>query len=188
MKVQGRYLLSIPLNLTIELRGSDDKKIIWINEEHESLACDLLSSLHPFGVLVPKENNLYIKRAKLESTFPDLLPGIGDYFDGLRDHFAGDISLRLRNPSQPQSNFSIGRLIFLKYNEWIDVNDVIKAPEFAVENWRLVAGGKFNDFSNSYITYQDSNLSEFWKRKKGGINLMLDVETAGLVNYKGDDI
>lgn len=188
MKVQGRYLLSIPLNLTIELRGGDDKKIIWLNEEHESSSCDLLSSLNPFSVLVPKENNLYIKRAKLESTLPGLLPGIGNYFDGNRDHFAGDISLRLRNPSQPQTNFSIGRLIFLKYNEWINVNDVIKAPEFAIENWRLVAGGKFNDYSNSYITFQDSNLNEFWERKKGGVNLLLEVESAGLVNYNGDYI
>lgn len=187
MKVQGRYLLSIPLNLTITLSGSDDIKTIWLNEQKESTTCDLLNSVNPYVVLIPKENNLYIKRAKLESTLPGLLPGIGTNFNG-GENFAGDISLRLRNPSQAQSIFSIGRLLFLKYNEWYDVNDVIKAPEFAIENWRLVAGGKFSDYSNSYVNYQDSNLDSFWTGKKGGINLLLDVESAGLVNYNGDYI
>lgn len=187
MKVQGRYFLSIPLNLTITLRGSDDIKTIWLNDQKESTRCDLLNSVTPYGVLIPKENNLYIKRAKLESTLPGLLPGIGSNFDG-GENFAGDISLRLRNRSQAQSNFSIGRLIFFKYNEWYDVNAVIKAPEFAIENWQLIAGGKFNDYSNSYINYQDSNLNSFWTGKKGGVNLLLDVESAGLVNYNGDYI
>lgn len=187
MKVQGRYFLSIPLNLTITLSGSDDIKTIWLNEQKESTRCDLLNSVTPYGVLIPKENNIYIKRAKLESTFPGLLPGIGSNFDG-GENFAGDISLRILNPSQAQSNFSIGRLLFLKYNEWYDVNDVIKAPEYAIENWRLVAGGKFSDLSNSYVNYQDSNLNSFWAGKKGGINLLLDVESAGLVNYNGDYI
>lgn len=187
MNVQGRYLLSIPLNLTITLSGSDDDKIIWLNEQKESTQCDLLNSVNPFSVLIPKENNIYIKRAKLETTLPGLLPGIGSQFDGL-EKFAGDISLRLRNPNQQQSIFSIGRLIFLKFNEWFNVNDVIKAPEFAIENWRLVAGGKFNDYSNSYVSFQDSNLNSFWNNKKGGITLLLDVESAGLVNYNGDII
>lgn len=185
MKVQGRYLISIPLNLTITLSGSNDRETIWLNELKESTRCDLLNSVNPFGVLVPKENNIYIKRAKLESTFPGLLPGIGTNFNGL-ENFAGDISLRLRNPSQPQSNFSVGRLIFMKYNEWFDVNDVIKAPDFAIENWRIVAGGKFNDYSNSYINYQDSNLNSFWNGKNGGITLLMEIESAGLVNYNGD--
>lgn len=185
MKVQGRYLLSIPLNLTITLSGTNDRETIWLNELKESNRCDLINSVTPFGVLIPKENNLYIKRARLESTLPGLLPGIGTDFNG-GENFAGDISLRLRNPSQAQSDFSIGRLLFYKYNEWYDVNDVIKAPEFAIENWRLVAGGKFNDFSNSYVNYQDSNLNSFWTGKKGGITLLLDVESAGLVNYNGD--
>ena len=187
MKVQGRYFLSIPLNLTITLSGTNDLKTIWLNELKESNQCDLINSVTPYGVLIPKENNLYIKRAKLESTLPGLLPGIGTSFNG-GENFAGDISLRLRNPSQAQSNFSIGRLIFFKYNEWYDVNDVIKAPEFAIENWRLIAGGKFNDYSNSYINYQDSNLNSFWTGKKGGVNLLLDVESAGLVNNNGDYI
>lgn len=187
MKVQGRYLLSIPLNLTLTLGGNDDDQLIYLNETKESTRCDLLNSVTPYGVLVPKENNLYIKRAKLESTFPGLLPGIGSTFNG-EEKFAGDISLRLRNPSQAQSNFSVGRLLFLKYNEWQDINDVIKAPEYAIENWRLVAGGKFDDFSNSYVSFQDSNLDSFWTGKKGGITLLLDVESAGLVNYNGDYI
>lgn len=185
MKVQGKYLLSIPLNLTITLYGSDDRKTIFLDEQKESTRCDLLNSVNPYGVLIPKENNIYIKRAKLESTLPGLLPGIGTNFDGI-ENFAGDISLRLRNPSQPQSYFSVGRLLFFKYNEWYEINDVIKAPEYAIENWRLVAGGKFSDLSNSYVNYQDSNLETFWNGKKGGITLLLDVESAGLVNHNGD--
>lgn len=187
MKVQGKYLLSIPLNLTITLSGTNDIKTIWLNEQKESTRCDLLSSITPFGVLIPKENNLYIKRARLESTLPCILPGIGSNFNG-NENFAADISLRLRNPSQAQSIFSIGRLLFLKYNEWYDVNDVIKAPEYALENWRLVAGGKFSDYSNSYVNYQDSNLKTFWTGKKGGITLLMEVESAGLINYNGDYI
>lgn len=187
MKVQGRYFLSIPLNLTITLRGTNDRETIWLNDLKESNRCDLINSVTPYGVLIPKENNLYIKRAKLESTLPGLLPGIGTNFDG-GENFAGDISLRLRNPHQQKSNFSIGRLIFFKYNEWYDVNDVIKAQEYALENWQLVAGGKFDNYSNSYVNYQDSNLDSFWIGKKGGVNLLLDVESAGLVNYNGDYI
>lgn len=187
MKVQGRYILSIPLNLTITLSGDNDCKTILLNEQKESIRCDLLNSVTPYGVLIPKENSIYIKRAKLESTLPGLLPGIGSNFDG-GENFAGDISLRLRNLSQPQSYFSVGRLIFLKYNVWYDVNDVIKAPEYAIENWRLVAGGKFNDYSSSYINYQDSNLNSFWIGKKSGVNLLLEIESAGLVNYNGDYI
>lgn len=187
MKVQGRYLLSIPLNLTITLSGTNDRRTIFLNDQKESTRCDLINNVNPYGVLIPKENNIYIKRAKLESTLPGLLPGIGTNFEG-GENFAGDISLRLRNPSQQKSNFSIGRLIFFKYNEWYDINDVIKAPEYAIENWRLVAGGQFDDYSNSYVNYQDSNLDSFWIGKKGGVNLLLDIESAGLVNYNGDYI
>lgn len=185
MKVQGKYILSIPLNLTITLRNDSDMNVIWLNEEHESNRCDLLNSVHSWGgVYIPKENNIYIKRAKLESTLPGLLPGIREDIAG-NNNFAGDISLRLKNQSQAQSMQSIGRLVFPKYNEWYEVNDMIKAPEFAIENWLLVAGGKFRNYSNSYIRYQDSNLNEFWERKTGGISLLLDVETTGLANQNG---
>lgn len=187
MNVRGRYLISIPLNLTITLSGTNDIKTIWLDDQKESRTCSLLNTIHPQDVLVPKENNIYIKRARLDSTLPCLWPGIGTYFDGA-DTFAADISLRLRNPSQQQSISSVGRLIFLKYNEWYDINDVIKAPENAVENWRLVAGGKVNDQANSFVNYQDSNLNSFWNGKKGGVTLLLDVETAGLINYDGEYI
>lgn len=186
MKVQGRYLLSIPLNLTITLSGSDDIKTIYLDDQKESYLCTLLNSLYPVGVLVPKENNIYIKRAKLESTLPGLLPGLDTHFDG-GNNFAAQISLRLQNQSQPKSIGSVGQLIFPKYNEWYDVNDLIKAPNIAIENWKLVAGGNFSDeLSNSWLNYQDSNLNSFWIGKEGGISLMLDVETAGMINYKGD--
>lgn len=187
MNVRGRYLISIPLNLTITLGGSDDIKTIWLNDQKESRTCTLLNTLHPSDVLIPKENNIYIKRAMLVSTLPGLCPGIDSQFDGSYN-FAADISLRLRNPSQQQSNSSVGRLIFLKYNEWYDINDLIKAPKYAIENWRLIAGGKINDYSDSFVNYQDSNLNSFWNGKKGGVELLLDIESAGLVNYDGDYI
>ena len=185
MKVQGRYLLSIPLNLTITLSGSDDIKTIYLGDQNESHLCTMLNSLNPFGVWVPKENNIYIKRARLESTLPKLWPGIGTDFDGM-DNFAANISLRLKNENQLLSSGSVGQLIFLKYNEWYDVNDVIKAPEFATEKWKIIAGGKFRDGSDSYINYQDSNLNSFWNGKKGGVSLLLDIETAGLLNVHGE--
>ncbi len=185
MKVQGRYLLSIPLNLTITLSGTNDIKTIYLDDQKESYLCTLLNSLYPVGVLIPKENNLYIKRAMLESTLPELLPGIGTNFDG-GNNFAANISLRVQNQSQPQSIGSVGQLIFPKYNVWYDVNDLIKAPDIAIENWKLVAGGRFIDTTYSYLNYQDSNLNSFWNGKQGGISLMLDVETAGMINYRGD--
>lgn len=175
-KVQGKYLISIPIKHEIILSGNNDNAEINLSSQNDYFSCVLMNTVNPANISIPKQNKVYLKRAKLVSSLPGLLPGI---VKDTGHNFAAIIyPLGLNaNTAAPYVEY-FGQLCFNKFNEWTDFNAEFLSEDNRIEeNWIPGIG----DLSR--INYQDSNLNPFWVGKKGSLKMLAEIETGGVWDY-----
>lgn len=172
-KVQGKYLIFLPIKTEIILAGNDDLKEINLTSQYNDFSCVLLNTVDSVGIQIPKQNKVYLKRAKLISSLPGLLPGISDSY---LPNFAGRIYPLGRNGNAAAPNVEyFGRLNFKNFNEWYDFDAELISQNDGIENYWIPGIGDL-----STIKYQDSNLNSFWIGKKGQFAVIAEIETAGV--------
>lgn len=172
-KVQGKYLIFLPIKTEIILAGNDDNKEINLTSQDNDFSSVLLNTVDPVGVQIPKQNKVYLKRAKLISSFPGLLPGISDSY---LPKFAARIYPLGKNGNVGAPNVEyFGRLSFKNFNEWYDFNSELISKNDGIEDYWIPGIGDM-----SMINYQDSNLDSFWIGKKGQLAVIAEIETAGV--------
>lgn len=177
-KVQGKYLISIPIKHEIILAGNNDHKEINLSTTENNFSCVLLNTVGPTNISIPKQNKVYLKRAILVSSLPELLPGIVNSPAGSQNWAAVIYPLGLnQNVAAPHVEY-FGRLCFKKFNEWVDFNAELLSKNNGIENSWIPGIG-----DQSSINYQDSNLLPFWNGKKGDLTFMAEIETAGVLDY-----
>lgn len=176
-QVQGNYLISIPIKREIILTGNSDNAEMNLTTADNYFSCVLLNSVDPTNISIPKQNKVYLKRAKLVSSLPGLLPGI--ITDAGAQNWAAIIyPLGLNaNVDAPNVDY-FGRLCFKKFDEWVDFNAKLISKDNGIENYWIPGIG-----DQTLINYQDSNLSSFWVGKKGNLTLIAEIETAGVWDY-----
>lgn len=176
-KVQGKYLISIPINHEIILSGNNDNEEINLATPDNNFSCVLMNTVGPTNISIPKQNKVYLKRAKLVSSLPGLLPGI--ITDADAQNFAAVIyPLGLnQNVDAPNVEY-FGRLCFKKFDEWVDFDAELLSKNNGIENYWIPGIG-----DQTRINYQDSNLSSFWVGKKGNLTLIAEIKTAGVWDY-----
>lgn len=176
MQVQGKYLISIPIKREIILTGNSDNEEMNLTASDNDFSCVMLNSVVPTNISIPKQNKVYLKRAKLVSTLPGLLPGI---VTSTGHNFSAVIyPLGLnQNVDNPHVEY-FGRLCFKKFDEWTDFDAEFISKDNGIENYWIPGIG-----NQTQINYQDSNLSSFWVGKKGGLSVIAEIETAGVWDY-----
>lgn len=176
-KVQGKYLISIPIKYDIVLTGNSDKAEINLTVAENDFSCVMMNSVTPTNIAIPKQNKVYLKRAKLVSTLPGLLPGI---VTTSNNHNFTAIVYPLglnQNVGSPNVEY-FGRLCFKKFDEWTDFNAELISKNNGIEDYWIPGIG-----DQTQINYQDSNLSSFWVGKKGALSMIAEIETAGVFDY-----
>lgn len=176
-QVQGKYLISIPIKREIILSGNSDNEEMNLTAADNSFSCVLMNTVGPTNISIPKQNKVYLKRAKIVSSLPGLLPGI--ITDARAQNFAAVIyPLGLnQNVDAPNVEY-FGRLCFKKFDEWVDFDAELISKDNGIENdWIPGIGDR------SMINFQDSNLSSFWVGKKGALSVIAEIETAGVLDY-----
>lgn len=176
-QVQGKYLISIPIKREIILSGNSDNEELALNAADNDFSCVMLNSVVPTNIAIPKQNKVYLKRAKLVSSLPGLLPGI--ITDADSHNFAAIIyPLGLNQDVSAPNVEYFGRLCFKKFDEWVDFNAVLISKNNGIKNYWIPGIG-----DQTRINYQDSNLSSFWVGKKGALSVFAEIETAGVWDY-----
>lgn len=177
MKVLGKYLLYIPLAVNIDL--SEDLEASQAVVHGSNLVGLLNSENASRTVYFQKESKIYIKKAMIQGNFPGILPPI----DGL----AGTINFKGFNLDEPNPTDDLGRLSFVEFNSFQDIDG-----EFIFKNahdkWRLFCGDQNSGGADSVLNYRSNNVSDFWKTKSGLMNLILNIETNGLVDSVTGDL
>lgn len=176
-QVQGKYLISIPIKREIILAGNSDNVEMNLSSADNDFSCVLMNTVGPTNISIPKQNKVYLKRAKLVSSLPGLLPGI--ITDAAAQNFAAVIyPLGLnQNVGAPNVEY-FGRLCFKKFDEWVNFEAELISKNNGIENYWIPGIGDL-----SSINYQDSNLSSFWVGKKGALSVIAEIETAGVWDY-----
>lgn len=173
-QVQGNYLISIPIKREIILTGNSDNAEMNLTSADNDFSCVMLNSVDPTNISIPKQNKVYLKRAKLVSSLPGLLPGI---VTSANSHNFTAIIYPLglnEDVSAPNVEY-FGRLCFKKFNEWVDFNAELISKNNGIKNYWVPGIG-----DRTQINYQDSNLSSFWVGKKGALSVIAEIKTAGV--------
>lgn len=175
-QVQGKYLISIPIKHEIILSGNNDNVEINLSTPDNSFSCVMMNTAGPTNISIPKQNKVYLKRAKLVSSLPGLLPGI---VTNTGHNFSAVIyPLGLnQNVGAPNVEY-FGRLCFNKFDEWTNFDAELISKDNGIEEYWIPGIG-----DRSMINYQDSNLNSFWVGKKGSLKLIAEIETAGVWDY-----
>lgn len=172
-QVQGNYLISIPINREIILTGNSDNAEMNLTSADNDFSCVMLNSVDPTNISIPKQNKVYLKRAKLVSSLPGLLPGI---VTDTGHNFAAIIYPLGNNQNEDAPYYTyFGRLCFNKFDEWTDFNAELICKDDKIENYWIPGIG-----NRSRINYQDSNLNSFWVGKKGCLKLIAEIQTPGV--------
>lgn len=177
MKVLGKYLLYIPLAVNIDLSEDLDASQAVITGSN--LVGLLNSENASRTVYFQKESKLYIKKAMIQGNFPGILPPI----DGL----AGTINFKGWNLSEPTATDDLGTLNFVEFNSFQEIDGEFLFKN-ALDKWRLLCGGQNSSGADSVLNYRSNNVTDFWKTKYGLMNLIMDVETNGLVDSVTGDL
>jgi hypothetical protein len=176
-QVQGKYLISIPIKREIILTGNSDNEEINLTAADNDFSCVMLNSVAPTNISIPKQNKVYLKRAKLVSSLPGLLPGI--ITDSNSHNFTAVIYPLGINQDVSAPNVEyFGRLCFKKFDEWVDFNAELISKNNGIKDYWVPGIG-----DQTRINYQDSNLSSFWVGKKGALSVIAEIETAGVWDY-----
>lgn len=175
-KVQGKYLISIPIEREIVLYGNNDNVEMNLLATDNSFSCVMMNTVGPTNIAIPKQNKVYLKRAKLVSSLPGLLPGI---VTDTGHNFAAIIyPLGLNgNVANPHVEY-FGRLCFNKFDEWTDFDAELISKDNGIEKYWIPGIG-----NQSRINYQDSNLNSFWVGKKGCLKMIAEIQTPGVLDY-----
>ena len=177
-QVQGKYLISIPIKREIILSGNSDNKEINLSNTDNNFSCVLMNTVAPINISIPKQNKVYLKRAKIVSSLPGLLPGIVNSPAGSQNWAAVIYPLGLnQNVSSPNVEY-FGSLCFKKFDEWYDFNAVLISKDKTIENYWIPGIG-----NQTRINIQDSNINSFWIGKKGDLTFIAEIETAGVWDY-----
>ena len=171
MKVLGKYLLYIPLAVNIDLSEDLDESSAIVTGSN---LVGLLNSENSTRVVYfQKESKIYIKRAMIQGNFPGIIPPI--------DNLAGTINFKGWNMDEPNPTDDLGAFNFVEFNNFqrIDGEFLFKN---AHDKWRLLCGGQNSKGMDSVLRYRSNNVTDFWKTKSGPMNLIMDVETNGLVD------
>lgn len=171
MKVLGKYLLYIPLAVNIDLSEDLDASQAVITGSN--LVGLLNSENATRTVYFQKESKIYIKKAMIQGNFPGILPPI----DGL----AGSINFKGWNLSEPTATDDLGTLNFVEFNTFQEIDGEFLFKN-ALDKWRLLCGGQNSSGADSVLNYRSNNVTDFWKTKSGLMNLIMNVETNGLVD------
>ena len=176
-QVQGNYLISIPIKREIILTGNSDNAEMNLTSADNDFSCVMLNSVDPTNIAIPKQNKVYLKRAKLVSSLPGLLPGI--ITDADAQNWAAIIyPLGLNdNVATPDVEY-FGRLCFNKFDEWTDFKAELISKTNEIDDYWIPGIG-----DQSRINYQDSNLNSFWVGKKGCLKLIAEIQTPGVWDY-----
>lgn len=177
MKVLGKYLLYIPLAVNIDLSENLDASQAVITGSN--LVGLLNSENASRTVYFQKESKIYIKKAMIQGNFPGILPPI----DGL----AGTINFKGWNLSEPTATDDLGTLNFVEFNSFQEIDGEFLFKN-ALDKWRLLCGGQNSSGADSVLNYRSNNVTDFWKTKSGLMNLIMDVETNGLVDIVTGDL
>lgn len=173
-QIQGKYLISIPIKREIILSGNSDNEEMNLTGADNYFSCVMLNSANPTNISIPKQNKVYLKRAKLFSSLPGLLPGI--ITDANSHNFTAVIyPLGLNEDVSAPNVEYFGRLCFKKFNEWVDFNAELISTYNGIKDYWVPGIGDL-----TRINYQDSNLSSFWVGKKGALSVIAEIETAGV--------
>lgn len=174
--VQGKYLISIPIKHEIILSGNNDNAEINLSTADNDFSCVMMNTAEPTNIAIPKQNKVYLKRAKIVSSLPGLLPGI---VPGTGHNFAAIIyPLGMnQNIGSPYVEY-FGRLCFNKFDEWTDFNAELISKENRIEEYWIPGIGDL-----SGINFQDSNLNSFWVGKKGCLKMIAEIQTPGVWDY-----
>lgn len=176
-QVQGKYLISIPIKREIILTGNSDNEEMNLTAADNDFSCVMLNSVAPTNISIPKQNKVYLKRAKLVSSLPGLLPGI--ITDANSHNFTAVICPLGLNQDVSAPNVEyFGRLCFKKFDEWVDFNAELISKNNGIKDYWVPGIG-----DQTRINYQDSNLSSFWVGKKGALSVIAEIETAGVWDY-----
>lgn len=175
-QVQGNYLISIPIKREIILTGNSDNAEMNLTSEDNDFSCVMLNSVVPTNISIPKQNKVYLKRAKLVSSLPGLLPGIITSADS--HNFTAIIYPLGLNAYGARKIEYFGRLCFNKFDEWTDFNAELISDDNRIEDYWIPGIG-----DQSMINYQDSNLNSFWVGKKGCLKLIAEIQTPGVWDY-----
>ena len=176
-QVQGKYLISIPIKREIILTGNSDNQEMNLTAMDNSFSCVMLNSVDPTNIAIPKQNKVYLKRAKLVSSLPGLLPGI---VTNTGHNFAAIIYPLGNNLNEAAHYYTyFGRLCFNKFDEWTDFNAELICKDDKIENYWIPGIG-----DQTRINYQDSNLNSFWVGKKGCLKLIAEIQTPGVLDSR----
>lgn len=177
MKVLGKYLLYIPLAVNIDLSENLDASQAVVTGSN--LVGLLNSENASRTVYFQKESKIYIKKAMIQGNFPGILPPI----DGL----AGTINFKGWNLTEPTATDDLGTLNFVEFNNFqkIDGEFIFKN---ALDKWRLLCGGQNSSGADSVLNYRSNNVTDFWKTQSGIMNLIMDVETNGVIDSVSGDL
>ena len=176
-QVQGNYLISIPIKREIILTGNSDNEEMNLTTADNDFSCVMLNSVDPTNISIPKQNKVYLKRAKLVSSLPGLLPGI---ITNVNSHNFTAVIYPLglnQDVSAPNVEY-FGQLCFKKFDEWVDFNAELISKNNGIKDYWVPGIG-----DQTRINYQDSNLSSFWVGKKGALSVIAEIETAGVWDY-----
>ena len=171
MKVLGKYLLYIPLAVNIDLSENLDASQAVISGSN--LVGLLNSENASRTVYFQKESKIYIKKAMIQGNFPGILPPI----DGL----AGTINFKGWNLSEPTATDDLGTFNFVAFNNFQEIDGEFMFKN-ALDKWRLLCGGQNSSGADSVLNYRSNNVTDFWKTKSGLMNLIMDIETNGVVD------
>ena len=173
-QVQGNYLISIPIKREIILTGNSDNEEMNLTAADNDFSCVMLNSVDPTNISIPKQNKVYLKRAKLVSSLPGLLPGIITNAN-FHNFTAVIYPLGLNEDVSAPNVEYFGRLCFNKFDEWTNFGAELISKNNGIKDYWIPGIG-----DQTRINYQDSNLSSFWVGKKGGLKLIAEIETAGV--------
>lgn len=177
MKVLGKYLLYIPLAVNIDLSENLDASQAIITGSN--LVGLLNSENANRTVLFQKESKIYVKKAMIQGNFPKILPPISA--------LAGTIHFKGFNLDEPNPTDDLGTLNFVTFNSFQDIDGEFIFKN-AHGNWRLFCGGQNSAGDDSLLNYRSNNITDFWKTQSGLMNLILNVETNGLVDSVTGDL
>lgn len=177
MKVLGKYLLYIPLAVNIDLsEGLDASQAVVTGSNLVGL---LNSENAARTVYFQKESKIYIKKAMIQGNFPGILPPI----DGL----AGTINFKGWNLSEPTATDDLGTLNFVEFNTFQKIDGEFLF-ENALDKWKLLCGGQNSSGADSVLNYRSNNVNDFWKTQSGIMNLIMEVETNGVIDSVSGDL
>lgn len=177
MKVLGKYLLYIPLAVTIDLSENLASSQAIVTGSN---LVGLLNSENSTRVIrFQKESKIYIEKAMIHGNFPGILPPIDD--------LAGSINFRGWNIDEPNPSDDLGTFNFVEFNKFQEIDG-----EFIFKNahnkWRLLCGGQDSKGRDSVLKYRSNNVTDFWKTQSGIMNLIMKIKTNGVIDAVTGDL